>query len=59
MSFGLAKAVAAFMDMMNQVFKQYLDSFVVVFIDHILVHLRSKEEHKQHLKIILQVLKKH
>ncbi|KAI3470676.1 hypothetical protein Pfo_027339 [Paulownia fortunei] len=57
MPFGLTNAPAAFMDLMNRVFKQYLDKFVIVFIDNILIYSRDKEEHKEHLKIVLQVLK--
>lgn len=48
---------ATFMDMMNRVFKLYLDKFMVVFINDILVYSRSKEEHEQHLRIMLQVFK--
>lgn len=44
---------------MNQVLKPYLDRFTMLFIDDILVYLRSKEEHEQHLRIVLQVLKEH
>jgi len=47
------------MDLMNQVFKPYLDKFVVVFIDDILVYSRTKEEHDEHLRIVLKTLKEH
>nr|CAN62360.1 hypothetical protein VITISV_014482 [Vitis vinifera] len=57
MPFGLTNAPAAFMDLMNMVFKHYLDQFVVVFIDDILVYSRSGEEHERHLSIVLQTLR--
>ena len=57
MPFGLTNAPAAFMDLMNRVFKPYLDLFVVVFIDEILVYSRSGEEHRRHLSIVLQTLR--
>ena len=49
MSFGLTNAPAAFMDLMNRVFKPFLDRFVIVFIDDILVYSHSREEHQEHL----------
>ena len=49
MSFGLTNAPAYFMNMMNKVFMEFLDKFVVVFIDDILVYLKNEEEHKEHL----------
>ncbi|RVW49285.1 Transposon Ty3-I Gag-Pol polyprotein [Vitis vinifera] len=57
MHFGLTNAPAAFMDLMNRVFKPYLDQFVVVFIDDILVYSNSREEHERHLSIVLQTLR--
>ena len=57
MSFGLTNAPAAFMDLMNGVFKPYLDSFVIVLIDDILIYSRTKEEHEHHLRIVLGILK--
>ena len=54
MSFGLTNAPAAFMDLMNRVFKDFLDQFVIVFIDDILVYSQSEAEHEYHLKLVLQ-----
>jgi hypothetical protein len=59
MSFGLTNAPAYFMYLMNKVFMEYLDKFVVMFIDDILVYSRSKEEHKEHLHLALQKLREH
>nr|GEW16237.1 hypothetical protein [Tanacetum cinerariifolium] len=58
MPFGLTNAPAVFMDLMNRVCKSYLDKFVIVFIDDILVYSKDEEEHRKHLKIILELLKK-
>ena len=57
MSFGLTNAPVAFMDLMNRVFEPYLDQFVVVFIDDILVYSKTREEHERHLGIVLQTLR--
>jgi hypothetical protein len=57
--FGLTNAPALFMDLMNRVFQPYLDMFVVVFIDDILVYSKSYEEHEQHLRQTLQTLRSH
>ncbi|GJS55749.1 putative reverse transcriptase domain-containing protein [Tanacetum coccineum] len=58
MPFGLINTPAVFMDLMNRVSKPYLDKFVIVFIDEILIYSKSKEEHAKHLKLILELLKK-
>ncbi|GKE61136.1 putative reverse transcriptase domain-containing protein [Tanacetum coccineum] len=58
MPFGLTNAPAVFMDLINRVCKPYLDKFVIVFIDDILIYLKSKQEHEEHLKLILELLKK-
>ena len=57
MSFGLTNAPAAFMNLMNRVFQPYLDRFVIVFIDDILVYSSSSKEHSKHLRIVLQTLR--
>ena len=57
MPFGLTNAPAAFMDLMNRVFLSYLDRFVIVFIDDILVYTSSSKEHSEHLRIVLHTLR--
>ena len=59
MPFGLTKAPYAFMDLINRVFRQFLDMFDVVFIDDILVYSKSEENHLGHLRVVLQTLKEH
>ncbi|GJY07204.1 putative reverse transcriptase domain-containing protein [Tanacetum coccineum] len=58
MPFGLTKAPVVFMDLMNRLCKPYMDKFVIVFIDDILIYSKDKKEHKEHLKAILEFLKK-
>ncbi|GKB95384.1 putative reverse transcriptase domain-containing protein, partial [Tanacetum coccineum] len=58
MPFGLTNAPAVFMDLMNRVCKPYLEKIVIVFIDDILIYSKSEEDHEEHLKIILGLLKK-
>ena len=57
MPFGVTNAPATFMDLMNHIFKPFLDKFVVVFINDILIHSKSKKEHEQYLGVILQTLR--
>ena len=57
MPFGVTNAPGVFMDYMNRVFHPYLDSFVVVFIDDILVYSKTREEHEEHLRIVLHTLR--
>jgi hypothetical protein len=56
MSFGLTNTLAYFMYVMNSVFMDYLDKFVVVFIDDIVIYSMNEEEHREHLEIFLQML---
>ena len=59
MPLGLTNAPAAIMDLMNRVFQPYLDQFVVVFVDDILIYSQSEVEHDDHLRIVLQLLRDH
>ena len=59
MPFGLRNSLVVFMDLMHRVFQLYLDQFVVVFVDDILVYSKSKEKHEDHLRIVLQALREH
>nr|KYP45446.1 Transposon Ty3-I Gag-Pol polyprotein [Cajanus cajan]KYP45447.1 Transposon Ty3-I Gag-Pol polyprotein [Cajanus cajan] len=57
MSFGVTNTPAVFMDYMNRIFWSFLDKFVVVFIDDILIYSRTPEEHGEHLRLVLEILK--
>ena len=57
--FGLTNALAAFMDLMHRVFQPYLDQLVVDFVDNILIYSKTKEEHEDHLRIVLHALREH
>jgi hypothetical protein len=57
--FGLSNAPIVFMCLMNGVFREYLDKFVIVFLDDILVYSKLEEEHENHLRMVLQVLREH
>jgi hypothetical protein len=57
MPFGVTNAPSVFMDLMNRVFHKYLDQFVVVFIDDILVYFATHKDHEEHLKTVLSILR--
>ena len=57
--FGLRNAPATFMCLMNSVFSRYLDKFVLVFLDDILIYSKNEEEHAEHLRLTLQLLREH
>ena len=57
--FGLTNALAAFMDLMNLVFRPFLDRLVIVFIDDILVYSKNEDEHAKHLRVVLQTMSEH
>jgi len=57
MPFGVTNAPTVFMDYMNQIFRPFLNKFVVVFIDDILIYSKTQEEHAEHLKLVLDVLR--
>ena len=58
MPFGLTNAPAAFMDMMNRICKPYLDKFVIIFIDDIIIYSKTSEDHVKHLHTLLTLLRK-
>ena len=59
MPFGLTNAPVAYMDLMHRVFQPYLDQFVVIFINNILIYSKSEEEHEDHLRIVLRAHREH
>ncbi|PKU73846.1 putative mitochondrial protein [Dendrobium catenatum] len=59
MPFGVTNAPAIFMDLMNKVFREYLDQFVIVFIDDILIYSASENDHARHLSMVLETLRRH
>ena len=59
MPFGLTNAPIEFMDLMHRVFQPYLDQFVMVFVNEILIYSQSEEEHEDHLRVVLQLMRDH
>ena len=59
MPFGLTNAPASFMCLMNNILSKYLDKFVIVFIDDILIYSKNEQEHQNHLRIVLHILREH
>ena len=59
MPFGVTNAPTAFMGLMNRIFQPYLDQFVIVLIDDILIYSGGKEDHEGHLRVVLQILREH
>ena len=59
MPFGLTNALVAFMDLMHRVFQPYLDQFIVVFVDDILIYSKYEKDHEGHLRVIVQTLREH
>jgi hypothetical protein len=57
--FGLSNTPIVFMCLMNGVFRDYVDKFVIVFLDEIMVYSKSEEEHEKHMRMVLQVLRDH
>ena len=59
MPFGLTNAPVAFMDLMHRIFQPYLYQFIMVFVDDILIYSQSEEEHEDHLRVLLQLMRDH
>lgn len=59
MSFGLTNAPAFFVDLLNRVFREHLDRFMLVFIDDILIYSKDEREHEVHLRVVLETLRQH
>jgi hypothetical protein len=57
--FRLTNALATFMCLMNKIFKNYMNKFVIVFLDGILIYTKSEEENEEHMRLVLQVLREH